>query len=100
MGPDNTIYPHAMDVGAGNQVFAANKYQVFRFSVNGGEATKVETVDCNLNETIMDVIADCDNAGTCWPYVLVAGKASKLVNCTNGETIAHLQHGPSLAPRQ
>jgi hypothetical protein len=79
--PSNTIYPTALAV-AGNKAFAANKYQVFEFPLNGGEASQVQ---CKLTATIADVIAQCDDAGDCWPLVLLGGSSPKIVDCRTGQ---------------
>jgi hypothetical protein len=93
--PSNTIYPHALAV-TGDRAFAANRYQVFSFSANGGDVSQVA---CNLPGTITDVSAQCDNAGNCWPLVLVGGHEQKVVNCRTGEELPLLPDLSKGAPR-
>mmetsp|Transcript_64654 Transcript_64654/g.140804 ORF Transcript_64654/g.140804 Transcript_64654/m.140804 type:complete len:729 (+) Transcript_64654:136-2322(+) len=73
--------PHALACSSG-QVFLADRSHVYEVN-----ASVLNRVACEVNGTIVDVIADCDGAGGCRPLVLVsgmAGAASHLVNCSAG----------------
>lgn len=93
--PSNTIYPHAIAV-AGDNVFVANKYQIFQVSATGGDVTQVE---CNVTGTITDIVTQCDDAGNCQPLVLLGGDVSKVFNCHSGEELSLLYEPSPDSPK-
>lgn len=82
-----TVWPHAL-VSIGQEAFVANRFQVFRISLDGdGNSGNVAPFPCpGLSGTIADVTATCDDEGLCHPIVLTKG-GSKAVDCATGEAI-------------
>lgn len=83
--PSPYFKPHALVCPRG-QIFLADSYRVFQLS----DSSAVEPYPCDVNETIADLAAACDE-NACWPLVLLATDPPTVLDCNTGHKRMLLQ---------
>jgi hypothetical protein len=89
--PSPYFQPHAL-VCPRKGIFLADHYRVFELKDKG---RGVEPFPCDVNGTIADLGASCNN-DNCWPMVLLHGDPPTVLNCATGEQRTMLQTSAGL----
>lgn len=83
--PSPYFKPHAL-VCPRKSIFLADSYRVFQLNDKG----VVEPYPCDINGTILDLGASC-NEDACWPLVLLATDPPAVLDCQTGQQRTLLQ---------
>merc|ERR1712124_57343 len=89
--PSPYFQPNALVCPRG-MIFLADQYRVFQLR---DRDKGVVPFPCDVNGTIADLGASCDN-DICWPMVLLHGDPPTVLNCATGEQTTMLQTAASL----
>lgn len=84
--PSPYFSPHALVCPRADVAFFADKFRVFRLDQNH----EVTTYPCDVNGTIADISADCDEKD-CWPMVLLTTNPPSVLDCSTGKEYPLLQ---------
>lgn len=102
--PSPYFQPHAVTCPIEGKFFMADSFRVFdlKEGLGGDGPHKPRPFPCDVNGTIADIAAVCNDKSECWPVVLLETQPPKVYDCRTNETWTLLQgatHANRLATR-